>query len=150
MWLAPQDGYARADLASPDETVLGLGAYALQASDPVVHGMRVPSTVEVAGRTWGLVDTVDNGAGSHRLVHTFDTSAGPLVIGYTSSGGHLGLRTDGRLVPAVETGAWSAGGRDLMGPDTVLLAGDSYRVSLGEERPGRTFQATVLVYSPID
>ena len=37
-----------------------------------------------------------------------------------------------------------------MGPDTVLLAGDRYRVSLAEERPGRTFQATLLVYSQID
>jgi len=130
--------------------VLGLGVYRAQASDPVVGGMRIPSTVEAAGRTWALADTVDNGSGSHRFTHTFDTADGPLVVGYTSSGGHLGLRTEGRLVPSVETGAWSAGGQDLVGPDTVLLAGDRYRVSLTEERPGRTFRATLLVYAPID
>jgi hypothetical protein len=37
-----------------------------------------------------------------------------------------------------------------MGPDTVLLAGDRYRVSLAEDRPGRTFRATLLVYAPLD
>jgi len=40
--------------------------------------------------------------------------------------------------------------RPLVGPDTVLLAGDRYRVSLTEERPGRSFRGTLLVYAPID
>ena len=150
IWLAPERGYDRNDLATPDRVVLGLGVYRLQASDRVVGGMRVPSTVEADGRTWGLVAMIGDGSGSHELAHTFDTTDGPLAIGFTSSGGHLGLRTDGRLVPATETGAWSENGPDLMGPDTVLLAGDRYRVSLTEERPGRTFRATLLVYAPID
>ena len=149
VWLAPESGYDRSDLDAPDAAVLGLGVYhPLGADDPVIGGMRVPSMVEVAGRTWGLVDTIDNGEGSHELTHSFDTGDGPLVVGYASDGGHLGLRTAGRLVPAVETGSWSRG-PGLMGPDTVLLAGDRYRVTLGEERSGRTFRGALLVYTPL-
>ncbi|NYD40164.1 hypothetical protein [Nocardioides panaciterrulae] len=147
-WLAPGTGQDARPVAVPG-AVIGLAAYGEQAADPVVQGMRVPTTVEDAGRTWTLDRMIDNGAGSHVLAHSFDTADGPLVLGYVSSGGHLGLRLDGRLVPATETGAWGTG-PSLSGPGTVLLPGDHYRVTLGEERPGRTFRGTLLVYRPAD
>jgi hypothetical protein len=148
VWLAPGTDKNVRPVAVPG-AVLGLAAYREQPSDPVVQGMRVPTTVEDAGRTWTLDRMIDNGAGSHVLAHTFDTTDGPLVVGYVDGGGHLGLRVDGGLVPATETGAW-ANGPGLSGPGPVLLRGDRYRLTLGEERPGRTFRGTLLVYRPVD
>ena len=100
MWLAPQRGLRQGGPRQPGQG--RAGARRLRAPGLGPGGPRHAGALDRRGRghTWGLADTVDNGTGSQPArPHLRRPPAGPLVIGYTSSGGHLGLRADGRLRP---------------------------------------------------
>ena len=114
---------------------LGVGLYATEPATPVGNASAA-ATVESAGRTWRLTETLD---ATQTVV---DTADGDRLVGFAASAGRAWITWRGDLDDGRSSEV--GGGGTIYGP--VLLAGDRYQVTLHQR--AATGQARILVYRP--
>lgn len=130
-----------------DSTVVGVAVYQQAQGASRVLGMRVPRTVEHAGRTWVLDSTISQGEDRRGPVRTVvDTEDGDQLLGLVGRGATVIARWDGLLTRGTSSyiGAGSGSASSIAG---VLLAGDRYDVVL-ESEDGSDFDGVLVTYRP--
>ncbi|WP_341243201.1 hypothetical protein [uncultured Nocardioides sp.] len=129
--------------------VLGLGVYP-RPPTTAVAGSSIDRVVERDGRLWRLETarpaTQDDAISARRVV----TDDEPLLIGMVVDAGIVGLEAEPVRRPGGELSTSLLGSPAGAGvAEGQLLAGDVYYLRLSEER-GRDFDATILLYRPVD
>lgn len=134
-------------VVSSASAVVGVAVYEVASDQQQALGMRVPSTVEFAGRTWVLDRRLDQPAGDRGpLRTTVDTADGDRLLGLVARDGTVGASWDGRLTD----GASSYLGADRGSASAIggiLFAGDRYDVELAS-MDGAEFDGVIVIYRP--